>query len=54
LLLRYPDHAVKNLPEYVGAEVADTIRFALAHDRGRRGDEALDTDRPVQEWYPEV
>jgi very-short-patch-repair endonuclease len=54
LLLRYPDHAVKNLPDYVGAEVADTVRFALAHDRMRRDDEALDTDRPVQEWYPEV
>lgn len=54
LLLRYPDHAVKNQPEYVGDEVADTVRFALAHDRMRREDETLDTDRPVQDWYPEI
>jgi very-short-patch-repair endonuclease len=52
LLLRYPDHAVKHMPGYVGAEVADTVRFVLAHDRYRREDEALDTDRPVQDWYP--
>lgn len=48
LLLRYPDHAVKNMPGYVGGEVADTVRFVLDHDRRRRENEALDTDRPVQ------
>lgn len=54
MLLRYPDHAVKNMPGYVGREVADTVRFVLDHGRRRREDEALDTDRPVQDWYPEV
>ncbi len=54
LLLRYADHTVKTVPGYVGAEVADTVRFVLAHDRRRREEEALDTDRPVQDWYPDV
>jgi very-short-patch-repair endonuclease len=54
LLLRYPDHAVKFMPGYVGEEVADTVRFVLQHKRTRNEDEAIDTDRPVQDWYPEV
>jgi very-short-patch-repair endonuclease len=54
LLLRYPDHAVKFMPGYVGEEVADTVRFVLEHKRTRNEDEAIDTDRPVQDWYPEV
>lgn len=54
MLLRYSDHAVKNMPGYVGAEVADTVRFALSNARFRREDEAIETDRPVQYWYPET
>lgn len=54
MLLRYADHTVKTVPGYVGAEVADTVRFVLAHDRRRREEKALDTDRPVQDWYPDV
>jgi very-short-patch-repair endonuclease len=54
LLLRYPDHSVKHMPRYVGAEVADTVRFVLGHDRMRHEDEAIDSDRPTHDWYPEV
>lgn len=52
-LLRFTDHSVNNAPEYVGGEVADTVRFLLRRlRRVRRDDEAIATDRPMKDWHP--
>jgi very-short-patch-repair endonuclease len=50
-LLRFADPSIDKEPEYVAVEAADTVRFILEHDRLRREDEALDTDRQMWLWH---
>lgn len=50
-LLRFADPSIDKEPDYVAAEAADTVRFILEHDRLRREDEALDTDRQMWLWH---
>jgi very-short-patch-repair endonuclease len=51
-VLRYADVCVDAVPEMVGEQVADTVRYNLAHRPRWRRDGLLRTDHPFWWWHP--
>jgi very-short-patch-repair endonuclease len=51
-VLRYADMCVDAVPELVGEQVADTVRYNLAHPHRWRRDGLLRTDHPFWWWHP--